>query len=432
MPEKITKRLVDATKPGAKDVFVWDAEVKGFGLKVTPAGGKVYILQYRVEGGRTTAPKRYTIGKHGSPWTADGARDEAIRLLGLVKAGTDPQAQKTDARAAASVKADTFATVADLFIERYAKPNTRSWEETKRLLDKHAVPVWGERPVKEITRRDVNRLLDGIVDDGKRVLANRVLAAVRKLFAWAASKDYVLGSPCAGVEPPAEEQSRDRVLTDGELREVWTAAGSLGVPFGPFVRMLIMTAQRREEVAGMRWSEVDLSAKLWTIPKERAKNGKAHAVPLSNAAVQILETMPRITLENGKPSEFVFTTTGTSPISGFSRAKDKLDRLTLEARQKAAKERGEAVDEVQNLEAWRLHDIRRTVTTGLAGMGIAPQVADRILNHVSGTVRGVAATYNRFQYLDERRDALDAWARKVDALVNGTPANVVQLRTVAA
>lgn len=432
MPEKITKRLVDATKPGERDLFVWDTEVKGFGLKVTPAGGKVYVLQYRIDGGRATAPKRFTIGKHGSPWTADTARDEAIRLLGMVKAGIDPQSQKMATRAAASIKADTFAEVAALFVERYAKPNTRSWEATERIFLKHVNPTWGDRPLKDIARRDVSRLLNDLVDSGTPVLANRALSAIRKMFNWAVSNDHAETNPCAGLEPPAQEESRDRVLSDEELREVWTAAAGLGDLLGSFVRMLILTAQRRDEVAGMRWTELDISGKLWTIPKERAKNGKAHQVPLSDDAVAILEALPRVVTEDGSPSDFVFTTTGTSPISGFSRAKDKLDRLTLESRQKAAQERGQNPEQVKALEEWRFHDLRRTVTTGLARMGIPPQVADRILNHTQGTIKGVAAVYNRHAYLDERRAALDAWARKVDALVNGTPANVVRLQTVAA
>ncbi len=434
MPEKITKRVVDATKPGAKDVFVWDAEVKGFGLKVTPAGSKVYLLQYRVDGSRATAPKRYTIGKHGSPWTADAARAEAIRLLGQVKAGTDPQAKRITEREAAANQADTFAKVVELFIDRYAKPNTRSWPETKRILDKHVTPVWGKRPVEGITRKDVNKLVDDLVDAGTPVLANRALAVTRKLFNWAASKDFVQANPCAGVQLPTAEEGRDRVLTDAELREIWAAAAALKVPSRAFVKLLVLTAQRRTEVAGMRWDELDIAGKVWVIPKERAKNGKAHVVPLPDSAVAILESMPRITLDDGKLSDFVLTSNGTTPMSDYSGIKNKLDRQMLEARRKAAQERGDAPERVQAPENWRFHDIRRTVTTGLAAMGIAPQVADRILNHTQGTIKGVAAVYNRHQYLDERRAALDAWARRVEQIVIGTPADgkVVQLRPAAA
>ncbi|MCW2244758.1 integrase [Azospirillum fermentarium] len=265
----------------------------------------------------------------------------------------------------------------------------------------------------DVTRRDVNLLLDEVVDGGAPVVANRLLAAVRKMFNWAASKDYVAANPCAGIMPPSAEDSRDRVLGDDELRRVWEAASALGELFGPLVRLLILTGQRRDEVAGMRWSELDLDAGLWTIPKERAKNGKAHAVPLSVAAVAVLAVLPRLEMDDGTPSDFVFTTTGTTPVSGFSKAKERLDLLA-------------------GVEGWRFHDIRRTVTTGLARMGIAPQVADRILNHVQGTIRGVAAVYNRHDYLDESRAALDAWAQRLDRIVNGTPANVVDLRHAVA
>ncbi|MCG5240847.1 tyrosine-type recombinase/integrase [Azospirillum doebereinerae] len=431
MPSKITKRLVDATKPGEKDLFVWDTEVKGFGLKVTPAGGKIYILQYRIEGGRTTAPKRFTIGKHGSPWTADQARDEAIRLLGQVKEKKDPQALKAAERDAAK-NAQSFADIADLFIEKYAKPKNRSWAQSKGILDRHVIPTWGKRPIQDITRSDVRTLLNKLVDGSTPIVANRTLATVRKAFNWAMEQDYVQANPCSRMKLPAPEQDRDRVLSDAEVRDIWLAADKIGHPYGPFVQLLILTAQRREEVAGMRWSELDLDAKLWTIPRERAKNKKAHEVPLSDTAVKILKFMPRFEVAEGQLSDFVCTLSGKAPISGFSKAKALLDAMALQVRMKAAAEQNEDLAQVKAPEDWRFHDVRRTVTTGLARIGVAPQVADKILNHVSGTIRGVAATYNRFEYIDERRAALDAWARKVDQLVQGMPDNVVELRPAVA
>lgn len=431
MPSKITKRLVDATKPGERDLFLWDAEVKGFGLKVTPAGNKIYVLQYRVEGGRTTAPKRFTIGKHGSPWTADQARDEAIRLLGQVKEKKDPQGEKAAGRSAAKA-AKTFADVAETFIDEYAKPKNRSWEQSKGILDRHVLPVWGTRPLKDITRADVKALMTKLINGRTPIVANRTLANVRKLFNWAVEEGLADANPCSRMKLPAPEQDRDRVLSDAELRDIWIAAAEMGHPYGPFVQLLILTAQRRDEVSGMRWSELDLEAKLWTIPRERAKNKKAHEVPLSDAAVTIIRSMPRFEVEEGQLSDFVCTLSGKAPVSGFSKAKALLDAKTLQVRLKAAVEREEDPAQVKVPEDWRFHDIRRSVTTGLARMGVPPQVADKILNHVSGTVKGVAAVYNRHQYLDERRDALDAWARKVDQLVNGTPDNVVELRPAAA
>ena len=315
MPAKITKRLVDATNPGAKDVFVWDTEVKGFGLKVTPSGSKIYVLQYRVEGGRTTAPKRFTIGKHGSPWTADKARDEAIRLLAQIKEKQDPQAQKAAGRAAAKA-AETFAEAAETFIDEYAKPKNRSWAQSKGILDRHVVPSWGTRPLKDITRADVKALLAKLVNGRTPIVANRTLATVRKLLNWAVEEGLVDANPCARMKLPAPERDRDRVLSDAELRDIWIAAAEMGHPYGRFVQLLILTAQRRDEVAGMRWSELDLDAKLWTIPRDRAKNKKAHEVPLSDAAVEILRSMPRFDIGEGRLSVSV-TSAPFFPIPGL-------------------------------------------------------------------------------------------------------------------
>jgi integrase len=394
---KITKRIVDGAKADpTRDTFIWDSDIPGFGLKITRGGAKVYLLQYRM-GGRGTPTRRYTIGRHGAPWTPEEARNEAVRLLGLVRDGVDPMAQKR-----ASATAPTMTTVADViaeFLERHASKN-RSVNEVRRSLQRDVVPAWGDRPITDITRRDIIALLDGIAGRAP-VQANRVFSMLRKLFNWCVDRDILPTSPCVRVKPPGQETDRDRTLSDDELKRVWRAADLLGWPFGPATKLLILTAQRRDEIAMVRWNEINLEGALWTIPAEKSKNGQAHEVPLSPAALDILNSLPHM-------GELVFTTTGTTPISGFSKAKVRLDKLS------------EVTD-------WRLHDLRRTATTGMAKMGIAPHVVDRILNHTAGTIRGVAAVYNRHAYLDERRVALDAWARRVDALVNGTPATQVPM-----
>jgi integrase len=393
---KITKRTVDGAKADpARDTFIWDGDIPGFGLKVTKGGARVYLLQYRM-GGRGTPTRRYTIGRHGAPWTPEEARTEAVRLLGLVRDGVDPMAQKR-----ASATPPRMTTVADViaeFLERHASKN-RSVNEIRRSLQRDVVPAWGGRQITDITRRDIIALLDDIADRAP-VQANRVFSMLRKLFNWCVDRDILAASPCVRVKPPGQETNRDRTLSDDELKRVWRAADLLGWPFGPATKLLILTAQRRDEVALVRWNEIDLKGALWTIPAEKSKNGQAHEVPLSPAALDILNSLPRT-------GELVFTTTGTTPISGFSKAKIRLDKLS------------EVTD-------WRLHDLRRTATTGMAKMGIAPHVVDRILNHTAGTIRGVAAVYNRHAYLDERRTALEDWARRVDVLVNGTPSNLVE------
>jgi integrase len=406
MGVKLTKRVVEAAEPAAGDQHLWDAEVKGFGLKVTPAGRKVFLFQYRM-GGRAAKTERYTIGEYRSPYTVDGARGEAVRLLAEVKAGRNPAEAKRAERRSEPNRARPFGEVAAEFIERHAKPNTRDWRKTEYLLRRDVLPFWSARPVREISRQDVIELIDRVADRGARIHANRVLAAVRVLFNWALSRGVIEASPAAGVKAPGAETARERVLSEDELREVWRAADAAPYPFGPFFKLLILTAQRRDEVAGMCWSEIDEARALWTIPGERAKNGRAHEVPLSTPALDILRSIPRL-----DGSDQVFTTNGRTPISGFSKAKARLDHAS-------------GVGLIERDE-WRVHDIRRSVTTFMAETGIAPHVVDKLLNHVSGSIHGVAAVYNRHGYTDERRRALDAWANRLAAIVDSEPkSNVV-------
>jgi integrase len=394
MRDKITKRSVDAAHRGERDAFLWDTELKGFGLKVTPLGGKIHVVQFRM-GGRGSPTKRYTIGRHGSPWTAEEARAEALQVLREIEQGHDPSARPEPR------KQDAIEHLVGEFLEKHHRARgNRSMAEVGRIFRKDVLPAWGKRPIDAITRRDVIELLDVIVDRGSPVQANRTLSAVRKLFNWAADRGVIEASPIVRIPKPGKETDRDRVLSEEEVRAVWRAADAVGWPFGPCVKLLILTAQRRDEVAEMRWSEIDLDGSTWTLPRERSKNDKAHEVPLAPLAVDILQSLPR-----RDDCDLVFSTNGRTPISGFSKMKRRIDRLSGVGLSAA--------------DAWVLHDLRRTVTTYLARMGIPPQVADKLLNHQQGTIRGVAAVYNRHGYLVERRAALDAWAQKVEDILRG-------------
>jgi integrase len=269
--------------------------------------------------------------------------------------------------------------------------------------------VWGSRRIQEIARRDVIELLDGITDRGTPIAANRTLAAISKLFNWCIERGIVEISPCIQVRRPAVEISRDRVLSDEELGLAWQAGTELGFPFGTLVQLLALTGQRRDEVAGMRWSE--LAGALWTIPGARTKNGQAQEVPLSRAAQAVLVKAPRIA-----KSDFILTTNGTAPISGYSKAKSYVDAQMLAiARERAAAAGRNDLDDVQ-LDDWRLHDLRRTLASGLARLGQPIHVIESVLNHRSGTISGVAAVYNRHAYLEEKRGALEEWGKHVLAL----------------
>jgi integrase len=279
--------------------------------------------------------------------------------------------------------------------------------------------------VREIGRHDVNDLLDAKaagrerqragMRDGAAVQANRLLTLLRTTFRWAAGMDLVDADPTAGVRPRVKEKARDRALDDGEIKLFWAAAGKLGWPFGPLFKLLLLTAQRRDEVGGMRWSELDLDKRTWIIPRERAKSDRAHIVHLSAPAIEIIEALPRT-------SELVFSATGATAVSGYGRAKTRIDKLMMA---QLRKDTGNPEAEVA---AWVLHDLRRSATTGMAALGIAPHIADRILNHSAGTIRGVAAVYNRHAYLDERKAALEAWGQRVCPEAYPEPSNVVPIR----
>jgi integrase len=218
---------------------------------------------------------------------------------------------------------------------------------------------------------------------------------------WAVERGIIENSPCEKMKAPAGERSRDRVLRDDEIRLAWRAFEKAGWPFGPLAQLLLLTGARRDEVAEMTWQEIDFAAKTWTIAKERTKNGVAHEIALSDTALRVLKNIPRI----GDGRGLVFTTTnGRTPVSGFSRFKAQID-AAMGA-------------EAMAPEKWTLHDLRRTAASGMAGLGVAPHVVEAVLNHRSGTIKGVAAVYNRYSYSAEKRRALEAWARNIDAVIN--------------
>jgi len=408
--EKLTIRAVNALNSQGKDEYLWDTDLKGFGIKATLTGAKVYIVQYRM-GGRAAKTKRYTIGKHGSPWTPEKARDEAKEILTLADKGIDPHRRKVDQQR--KVQETDFEQVVSEFIEKYAKPRNRSWQATERIFNQHIISAFKGRSLLSITRADVNDLLDSVAEHGE-ALANKVFANLRKLLNWSIERGILDVSPMRGMRTPYSEVQRERVLSEEEIRLVWNTSEQLGWPFAPWVKLLLLTGQRRSEVAAMRWQDIDLKQKIWTIPGTVAKNGNAHAVPLSGMAVELLESVPKIT-----PKGLVFTTTRVTPISGFSRAKKRLDNEILAAMREQAVKRKEEPEKVKALPEWRLHDLRRTAATGMASLRIPPHIVEAVLNHKSGTVSGVAAVYNRFDYADEKRAALEAWASKMQSLLSG-------------
>ena len=383
---KLTKRTIDALpSPEGRDEIWWDEDLKGFGLKCTPAGRKVFLVQYRPAGDRRN-PRKYTIGEFGSV-TPYRARVEAQRVLAERAAGRDPQAEKQISKR--RIASERVADLAAEFLARHASQN-RTAAETTRIFRREVLPYWGSWTVEEVRKRDVITLLDRLRERGAPIMANRVLAAVRTFFNWCIGRGILEVSPCSGIAAPAREQARHRILSDEELAAVLTAAREIAFPFGSLVEALALTGQRRDEVGRMTWEHLDLRRHIWVIPGEHAKNGKPHLVHLSAPMRSLLRATPRT-------GDVVFSADGQTLFQGYSKAKARLDRLS-------------------GVSDWTLHDLRRTVVSGMARLGVAPHVADKILNHQGGTISGVAAVYQRHEFLKERQDALRLWGEHVMVL----------------
>jgi len=399
MTDKLTKHQIDGAQPGARDIYLWDTAPRGFGVRIRPTGTKTFIFTYRAGGGRSARKERFTIGVYGNI-TLEQARKQAQQLAGQVAAGRSPSADRTALRLEKAREKQTLGVIAKEFIERYAKPRNRSWKEYERILDYNVMPRIGHRPIHELTRREVVGLLDYVADHSGPVMADHVLAVLRKLFNWHAARDDDFRSPIvmgmARTRP--RDLARDRTLNDDEIRRIWNALGDAAYPFAPLVKLMFFTAQRRQEVAEARWSEFDDG--VWTIPVERYKTKRPNVVPLPQAASALVEELPRL-------GDLLFTTSGKTPFSGFSKAKKHLD-------------------EVSGVSDWRLHDIRRTSRTLMVRAGVRPDIAERVLGHAIG---GVAGVYDRHDYLTEKRDALEALASELAQIVRGEAgANVVPLR----
>jgi len=424
----ITKNTVDGAQPTDRDTFIWDDAIPGFGLKVTPAGGKVYIYQYRM-GGRSQPTRRKTIGKHG-PLTPEQARKRAKELAALVTQGTDPIQIERDAMAAREAAkkeaaqrkqrdADlSFEKVAERWLADYETDNRpRSYAVAKSAIDKHLLPKLRGKPLPTITRADLQAIIDKIPAK-KPALRRTVYAYASVLFGWAMQRDEIDENPVAKLARPKTAKARERVLADDELKAIWKATGAIRAPLGAFYRVLLLTGQRREEVAGMLWSELDRDNAVWTIPGDRAKNDKTHIVPLAPAVIAELDG--RADGEEWPESGPVMSIRGNVPLSCYSQAKTLLDAAVTKAN------KGNA------LAAWRVHDLRRTVATGFQKLGVRFEVTEAVLNHVSGARGGVAGIYQRHDWADEKRSALNAWATHVQRLVTGhTANNVVQMTGVA-
>jgi integrase len=403
MAKALTVKAIENFKPGAARREIPDGEVSGLYLTIFPSGKASWIFRYRF-GGRT---RKLTIGASPEIGLKD-ARDLARGAHLRVASGEDPAAEKRAARAAARtpVDRDLVEKVAAQFLARHVKNLAAPTRiEVGRIVAKEILPTFRGRRLSEIKRPDVIEWLDGIVDRPAPIAANRALSWLKGLCNFAVERGVLDVSPIAGIKPPAAETARDRVLSDNELKAVWEAADALEPVYAGFIKLLVLTGQRLREVSEMEWKEIDLDAKLWTLPAARAKNSIEHAISLSDQAIEILKALARIA-----GSDFVFTINGRNPIRGTHLVKRRIDALA------------------PSIPTWVLHDIRRTVASGMARLGVNLPVIEKLLNHVSGSFAGIVGVYQRHSFADEKRAAMQTWARHVEAIVSGeTAVNVVEL-----
>jgi len=375
----LTDFKVAGFKPPAKGQQEYpDAKVTGLRLRVGAGGTKTWIFRART--GERILNKK--LGTYPGMDLTD-ARTAALKLVAAIAKGGSAEAVER-----------TFGAVAEHWIKKVAKPKNDSWRLQERRLEMHVLPAWRERKIADIRRADVRDLLEGL--EGA-VLPNRVLTLVKTVFRFALNREWIDASPAEGIRKPQAELERDRVLTMAEIVWVWRAAELLGYPFGPYIRLLTLTAQRRTEVAGMRWADVDLEGASWIIPAADTKGQRLHFVPLSPLGVEILNTLPRL-------GDHVFTTDGRTHMTNYAKLKTRLDAFVAATGGTVA--------------PWRLHDLRRSASTHMVRLGVPELVVGRVLNHA---VKGITArVYALHAYGPEKRLALDTWADEIERGTHAT------------
>ena len=393
----LTAASVERLKtPAVGQIEYYDRRLPSFGLRLSYHGTRSWFVMTRLDGKLI----RVTLGRHPALSLGE-AREEARRVVNLAAAGKDPRQIRSETKEKRrEERRNSFAVCADEFLDKYGERHLRTstLREYRRILKGSDIRAWRDRPVSSITKRDVLDVIENIDSRGSPGASKRALAYLRKFFNWCAERDILTMPPTERIRSLHPEVKRDRVLSEQELYYLLQALNAEQSIFGPLVRVLLLTGQRRGEVAGMLWSELrDLSTEnaVWEIPGHRTKNKHSHLVPLQPKVRSLLLSLPRI-------SDLVFTTNGDTPVSGFGKAKARLDDRTNAMR---------ASDELEPLPDWTLHDLRRTMVTVMnEKLGVAPHIVEAVVNHMSGLAKaGVAGVYNRALYFEDRRRALSLW-----------------------
>lgn len=414
-PVTINKKLINEltfpTREEGRRVH-WDRQLKGYGIRVNPNGSVVFIVQYRMrqKGAKT---QTITIGKYGSPWSPDAAREEARALLERIHHGVDPIAAKKAADAAERAAAVQeghydFDAFADRYIERHVKANgLRSLKDIEGTFDRDLRPFFRGKSVRRITKQDCKDMR-AKVGDRSHAAANKAHKWLNAALMWGIEHDGLESSPMFGLKKPFKEEKRARVLAEWEVALLWSVLPHLAWQFAMLMRMLILTGQRLREVAGIRWEEIDLDKREWIIPGARTKNKLEHLVPIGPVFERLLTT---IEPDPKRRRGLLLTSNGRTPVSGFSKSKAEMDELIIT---------------VLNTDKWRdygtfrpwvRHDARRTLSTMCGEMRVPIAHAEAVLNHVSGTLSGVAGTYWLYQYAGEKRRALNKWEKRLEQIM---------------
>jgi integrase len=407
-----TDRLLKSLKPApaGKRLTYWDAAKPSFGLRITDRGVISFFVMRRMHG--NPRPIRVVLGRYPEVNLAK-ARALATTALGDLVSGVHPK-QRERLR-----QANTFAALADEFLRRPAAAKQRTAAAIAMNIERHLLPRWGTRIAAEIKRADVINMLEEIDRKSGPYMAAKALALASSIYRFALTRELggIASNPCQFIKPTEfvrEMAPRQRVLTDSEVALIWRATqGQIRnsiestYPGGPFVRLLLLTGARRNEVAQMTWDEVNLDHALWMIPAHRTKTGAPHEVPLSPMAVDLLKSLPRF------GGGFVFSANGgRAPIKGFGKFKDSVDMRAAELAP-------------PGLAEWRFHDLRRTARTNLSSLGVSPFIAELVIGHQQ---KGVHKVYDVFRYQSEKRDALERWAGKLRTIIAPPPANVVAIK----
>jgi integrase len=378
--QSLTELTIRKAKPADKRYDLFDASARGLGLRVAISGTKSWFIMRRFNGRML----RITFGRYPEISLAN-ARLKVPEVL----------REMADGRTQGQRKTDLFKIVLEEWLKKDQAKN-KSVHQVKMAMYLHALPALGNMSVTSITKRDVNKMIDKVVDAGSPVAANRILAYTKRFFSWCKERDILDQSPVEAIKLPSKENDRDRVLNLGEIKSFWISCDKMGYPWGPIFQLLLLTGARLKEISQASWSEISISDRTLDLPGSRTKNERAHQIQLSVQTLKILLSLPKV-----EGQDFLFSTNGKTPVSGFSKVKKRLDILC-------------------GVTNWRFHDLRRSFATHSSEkLSVSPVIVDKILNHRTGQVRGVTAVYQRGEYLAERREALQKWGDYIERLVAG-------------